>query len=98
MTNPKEHTQTITLLNKQFLVKCPPDKEEDLQKAAAFLDGKMHEIQSAGKIFSHEHIAIMAAINLCAELLQLEHQKEGCITSMGSRIRELAQKIEHALA
>ena len=38
------HTITVKLLDRDFKVKCPLDRVNDLQESAAYLDTKMKEV------------------------------------------------------
>lgn len=65
-------TAKITIFGKQFHILCPPDQEENLQRAARHLDRRMHEIRLKGSVIGSERIAIMAALNLANDLLSKE--------------------------
>ncbi|PID41691.1 MAG: cell division protein ZapA [Proteobacteria bacterium] len=60
----------VKILDKDYLIACPPEAEGGLRDAAHQLDKKMREIKNEGSIFSTEKIAIMAALNLTYELLE----------------------------
>jgi len=47
-----------------------------LLSAVAYLDRKMTEIKSAGRVASAERIAVMAALNITHELLSSRKQRE----------------------
>lgn len=67
-----QKTLTVTILERDYRVACPPGQEPKLEQAASALDRKMKEIRSTGKVFGIERIAVMAALNLTRELLDQE--------------------------
>lgn len=66
----EQSTLEVKILDKEYLVSCPPDKQSELRDASNQLDQKMREIRASGKIFGTERIAVMAALNLTYELMQ----------------------------
>jgi cell division protein ZapA len=93
----EEQIITVSLLDRQFQIKCIDQQREALQEAAYYLDGKMREIRDSGKATGNERIAMMAALNLAFELLTTEKQKNLYLDTMSSRIRDLQQKVALAL-
>jgi cell division protein ZapA len=63
---------SVTVLDKEFRIACPPQERDALIRAARHLDGKMREIRHSGKVIGNDRVAVMAAINLTHELLQLQ--------------------------
>ncbi len=86
----------VKIFDKEFMVACPNDEQDDLMKAAKYLDGKMQEIHSSGKVLGAERCAVMAALNIAHELLRLQ-QNEGFPPEFGEKIRALSIKIGTAL-
>ncbi|MEJ2043338.1 MAG: cell division protein ZapA [Reinekea sp.] len=74
MTEPK--TLTVQILDREYLVACPPGQEVKLREAAHTLNNKMQEIRDTGKVFGIERIAVMAALNLTHELLKSKPENE----------------------
>ena len=70
-------TVTVHILDKEYCIACPEDERNNLESAARYLDGKMREIRHTGKVIGNDRVAVMAAINLTHELLQLrdEHNR-----------------------
>ena len=68
---------SVTVLDKEFRIACPPQERDALIRAARHLDSKMREIRHTGKVIGNDRVAVMAAINLTHELLQLrdEHNR-----------------------
>ena len=59
----------ITLLGKEYRVACPPEDRESLQRAVAYVDGKMHDIAEKTRNNIAERIAVMVALNIAHEFL-----------------------------
>ena len=86
----------ISILGRDFSVACPPDEQEDLQQAANHLDNNMKEIQKTGKIIGTERCAIMAALNITNELLQLKRATAGQ-EDLQERLDSLRTRIDDVL-
>jgi len=88
---------SVSIFGKDFRIACPTDEREDLMKAAKYLDGKMQEIHSSGKVLGAERCAIMAALNIAHELLKMQHGSGGFPPEFEERIRALSMKIGNVL-
>lgn len=86
----------INILGKEFMVACPEEERESLTAAAAYLDRKLREVQSSGKVIGTERAAIMAALNISHELLELRRRGNLSQDAM-QKVRLLQNKIEAAL-
>ncbi len=88
---------TISILGKELMVACPDDERESLAAAARYLDQRMREIQDSGKVIGTERCAVMAALNLTNELLQLRQQFSGVPAGFDARLQALHGRIEAVL-
>ncbi|MDE2089825.1 MAG: cell division protein ZapA [Gammaproteobacteria bacterium] len=88
---------TVHILDKDYLVACPEHERPALQTSVQYLNRKMKEIRDSGKVIGTERIAVMAALNIAHEVLQHKTQKDISSQDVGSRIRALQEKIDHAL-
>lgn len=61
----------VNIMGREFRVGCPTDEEATLLQAVDMLNQKMQEIRGTGKVVGIEKIAIMAALNICHEFLQV---------------------------
>jgi cell division protein ZapA len=64
----------ITLFGKEHRVACPPGEQDALLQAAAYVDGKMHDIAEKTHSKVAERIAVMTALNIAHEFLSLQNQ------------------------
>jgi len=60
----------VNIMGRSYKVTCPDEERESLLQAVAYLDQKMGEIKSGGRVANVERIAVMAALNIAHELLE----------------------------
>ena len=87
---------SIIILDKEYRIACPPGEQESLQASANELNRKLTEIKTKGAVIGTERIAIMAALNLCHEMLtgravQADHAE------LNTRIDSLSDKIDSSM-
>ena len=63
---------TINVMGREFRVAAPEGEERQLVASVELLNRKMKEIRDGGKVVGNERIAIMAALNIAHEHLQLQ--------------------------
>jgi cell division protein ZapA len=66
----KAKSLDVNIMGRSYKVTCPDEEREALLQAVAYLDQKMGEIKSSGRVASAERIAVMAALNIAHELLE----------------------------
>ena len=88
---------SVRLLDREYQVACPADERSDLLDSAELLDGKMREIRDSGNVVGLERIAVIAALNLANELIEV--RKHGSVVEgdLGARLKSLRERIESAL-
>ena len=96
MSNPPEPVSVI-ILDKKYQFACEPDQRNDLVEAARQLDERMGEIKDTGRLMSLERIALQAALNFSAQILELKRHETQRQEKFDSKIRVLADKIDDAL-
>lgn len=60
---------SVRILEKEYQIACTEEEQDDLIKAARYLEHKLKEIAGKGKIIGSERAAIMAALNISYEML-----------------------------
>ena len=102
--NKDEHVLSIQIADKQFTLKCPPEKKEDLKQCAHYIDTQMRAAlkDAASRNIGNtpaqiERMALMTAINIAHDLLLQQRQHENYIATMSNRIETLQNKIENTL-
>ncbi|GAB1265829.1 hypothetical protein NBRC116493_01000 [Aurantivibrio infirmus] len=87
---------SVSLLDKDYQLACPPEEQEALYRAARGLDSRLRAIRTGGNIVGLERILIMAALNLSYELhLSKENSSSGTLDE--SALLSLTDKIDSAL-
>lgn len=69
-TAAKANALDVTIMGRTYKVTCAEDEREALLEAVSYLDQKMNEIKSSGRVGNVERIAVMAALNIAHELLE----------------------------
>lgn len=93
----KTPTVSIRILDKDYQVACPPEQQDELKKAALFLDEKMRGIRKGSRVVGIDRIAIMASLNITHEMLYGERPSEGMSPKLKGQLEELNGKIDNAL-
>ncbi|MCS2607719.1 cell division protein ZapA [Halomonas dongshanensis] len=94
MSNAKRPTQDITLLGTRYTIACNSGEEPKLERAARYLDRAMTGIQAQSSTQGSERVAIIAALNIAHEMLELMDQHRESEASLG----RLNDRLERALA
>lgn len=94
----KESTDgvTVNILGKEFRIACGANERDALITAANYLDRKLREIQASGKVIGTERTAIVAALNIAHELLELR-TRGGLSEDATQKVRLMQNKIDAAL-
>jgi cell division protein ZapA len=87
----------VRILEKEYQVACPVEERSALLDAAELLNGKMREIRDGGNVIGLDKIAVMAALNLAAELLGSRNRDSSVEHGLTGKIRQLRERVETAL-
>jgi cell division protein ZapA len=88
---------TIQILGRKYKLRCRPEERELLIRAAERLDAEMQAIRAAAKTLSSDQVAIMAALNLVHELVQLQAQYADLQNRLNQQISNLSQLVDELL-
>ena len=98
-------TVSVSILDKEYQVACPPEQQAELLLSARYLDQQMRAIRESGKVIGLERIAVMAALNISHELLLARQETinageagvagEGAVDAQS--LASLNNKLEQAL-
>jgi cell division protein ZapA len=94
----QSNTVTVHILDKEYCIACPADERANLESAARYLDGKMREIRSGGKVIGADRIAVMAALNITHDLLHKQQRLDQEASSTREKVRDLLDRVDNALA
>jgi cell division protein ZapA len=88
---------SVSILDKEYRISCQPEERDALIESARYLDSKMREVRQTGRVIGTEKIAVMVALNIAHELLELNKRKSNDAQALSQRIQNLQEKIEIAL-
>lgn len=97
MSRPAANTVLIHLMGNEYQIACPPEEEKALRESAEFLDRKMRETREKSKIIGLERVAVMAALNLSHQLLQMQAEHDARDTGASDALVRLNSKLDGAL-
>lgn len=100
----KQTALTVRIVGRDYAVSCPENERASLLRSAEHLSRRMSAIQRQGKTRSTERVAVIAALNIARDLLDLQRAIErGEIgansedESMRDRLAQLQLSIANAL-
>ena len=88
----------VSILDREFLVACTPDERPGLVAAASLVDARMREIRTGSRTAAADRIAVMAALNLAHELLQLRQNATQVDAALGGELEALRARLDALLA
>jgi cell division protein ZapA len=88
---------SIRILDREFTIGCQPDEREALQAAAQLLDARMRGIRGDNRMAAFDRIAVIAALNLAAEVNTFRRELEGRDGEVSRGIADLNRKVEALL-
>lgn len=88
---------TVKILDKEYQVACPEEERAALLQSADMLNRRMKEIRDSGKVVGLDRMAVMVALNLANELLQLRETFEQVDGEIGERARSMRQRMDAIL-
>jgi cell division protein ZapA len=88
----------VNILDREFLIGCTAEEKPGLIAAASYLDAKMREIRNNARSAGVDRIAVMAALNIAHELIQLRQHGESDNSALAQHLQMLRAKLDGALA
>jgi cell division protein ZapA len=88
----------IKILDKDYRIACQPEEQEGLLASARMLDVRMREIRQGGRVIGTDRIAVLAALNIAHELIQLQKAQGGGDIDTVRRLRRLEDRVAEALS
>ena len=89
---------SVSILDREFLISCTPEERPGLLAAASYLDGKMREVRTAVRAPGMDRIAVLAALNITHELMDLRQRNVNDDTTMAQQVQALKHKLEGVLS
>lgn len=88
---------SIQVLDKEYLISCPPSEKEGLLQSAAMLDRRMREVRESGKILGAERVAVITALNVIHESRMRDADHRAYVAGIDSEMSRLSQKLAEAV-
>ena len=83
----------VSILGQSYTLTCPSGKEGNLRQAAETLDQKMQAIKAGGRVMGLERMAVMAALNMSAELIETQAQ----LATLETALEQLDKRVSDNL-
>lgn len=83
----------VTILGKEYQIACPEDEKEALIASARMVHKNMEKIRQTGKVVGVDRIAVMAALNIAHELIQLQSDEGHDLDKMNAKILQLKERV-----
>jgi len=88
---------SVRILDREFTIGCQPEEREALEAAAQLLDARMRGIRGDNRMAAFDRVAIIAALNLAAEVHSFRREIEGRDSDVQRGIADLNRKVEALL-
>lgn len=85
---------SVRILDRGFDIGCPPGERQALEEAARLLDARMQTIRGEHRMATFDRVAVIAALNLAAEVNNFRRAIEGRDQELQRGIDELNRKVE----
>ncbi|MEM9304091.1 MAG: cell division protein ZapA [Pseudomonadota bacterium] len=80
---------TVKILDREYRIACEPEEKRQLQDAADYVDSEMRQIRDGSGMVGVEKVAVLVALNIANEFLQVRDREASFGTEVGDRIRKL---------
>jgi cell division protein ZapA len=84
----------VRILDREFTVGVEPAERDSLVAAATLLDARMREVRGSNRMAALDRVAVLTALNLAHELLQLRTQSEHRDATLNRTLGELNRKLD----
>jgi cell division protein ZapA len=93
----KNNSVAVQILDRTYQFKCKLEEAETLKDAAAHLDAKMREIHDNGGAVGYERTAMVAAIDVCFELISMRAENSAYHEEINGRVKNLQEKVANII-
>jgi len=87
----------VVIMDREFTIACKKNDRDDLLDAAVHLDKQLRVVQAQSKVVGLEHCAVITALNLSNELLQLRRNSQ-VPGDLNARLQALTTRVERAVS
>jgi cell division protein ZapA len=89
----KANPVNVTILGKEYQIACPEDEKQALISSAHLVHDNMEKIRASGKVVGLDRVAVMAALNLAHDLLELQDQQGAGREEINKTILQMKEKV-----
>lgn len=80
----------VDIMGKVYRIGCSEKERDELLNSAGLVDEKMREMRDSGRVVGVEKIAVMAALDIAHEFMQIRSQN----SQLSDLLNRLAEKID----
>jgi cell division protein ZapA len=84
----------VKILDREFTVGVEPSERDSLMSAAHLLDARMREVRGSNRMAALDRVAVLTALNLAHELLQLKQAAELRDGALNRTLGDLNRKLD----
>ena len=84
----------VKILDREFAVGVETGEQESLLASASFLDARMREIRGNNRMVGVEQVAVLAALNLAHEFLQLKKDADDRDGALHQTLSDMNRKLD----
>ena len=84
----------VKILDREFTVGVEAAERDSLMAAAHLLDARMREIRGSNRMAALDRVAVLTALNLAHELLQLRQAAEQRDQALNRTLGDLNRKLD----
>lgn len=84
---------SVTILGKEYQIACPEEEQEALLASARLLNKNMEKIRASGKVVGLDRIAVMAALNIAHEFINLQTKEGHGMEDINKTILQMKEKV-----
>ena len=88
---------SVEILDKEYLVACPPEEREALMESARLLNERMRQVRDSGKVLGTERMAVITALNIVHEMEQQKRSQASVSEEVGKDLKRLEDKVRLAI-
>jgi cell division protein ZapA len=84
----------VRILDREFTVGCEPGERDSLLAAAQLLDARMREIRGSNRMAALDRVAVLAALNLAHEFMQLKAETQSREQTLNRTLGDMNRKLD----
>lgn len=98
MSDSPPNTVSVSILDRDYLVGCPPGERDALLGAARLVDSRLRELRQNARSATLERLAIMVALNLAHEQQRHKSRADSVSGDVGQELARMVQRLDAVLA